>query len=481
VLTTDFPKTKLPIYHRAIDWDSFFHDYPVPDVFAETVYQWPIGRVRDLQNERFVKLVEDGWRNPFYRRRWEAAGLRPSDIRGLEDITKLPLFTSDDIKDNQQQYPPSGDIHGVRMTDLRTTPLKLQTSGGTTGKPRATLFGPVEWEMCALTAARGIYIQGGRAGDIMQIPITCYLATMGWGYYKACHDYLGILPLTTGAGNVTRSRRQLEIAFEWSTNIWVSFPEYLTQLAKVCEEEMKQEIRKLNTKFLITYLGPDTDGILRRQLEESWDCPVYDNYGTHEMGTGAFECQEKNGLHFMEDCMYFEVVDIETGKPVKTGETGNLVVTIFHRRIPPIIRFNLRDLSRIISEGTCRCGSTFRRMDHFLGRSDDMVKLRGVNLYPMVCLSAIKSDSRTTGEWICVADRFERDGVLRDEMTVRVETRRDAGDLKGLHEYLEKRLQNDLGVKVDVELVEEGSLAELTGFSRESKPKRLLDRRYRRG
>ena len=479
-MTENLPKTKLPIYHTAVDWEAFFRDYPVPDVFAQTVYQWPIGRIRDLQNDRFVKLMEDGWRNPFYNRRWKAAGLKPSDISGLEDITKLPCFTSDDIKDNQQQFPPFGDIQGLRMPDLQTKPLKIQTSGGTTGKPRYTLFGPIEWEMGALTAARSVYVQGGRPGDIMQIPITCSLATMGWAYYKICHDYLGIVPLTTGTGNVTRSRRQLEIAFECNTNIWVSFPEYLTHLATVCQEEMKQDIRDLNTKFLTTFLGPDTEGTLRRQLEESWGCPVFDNYGTHEIGTGAFECREKDGLHIMEDSVYLEVLDVETGEPVKTGETGNLVVTVFFRRIPPIIRFNLRDLGRITSESTCGCGSSFRRMDHFLGRSDDMVKLRGVNVYPMACLSAIKSDSRTTGEWICVTDRLEHEGVFRDEMAVRVETRRDAVDLKGLREYLEKRLQNDLGVKVAVDLVEEGSLSELTGLGGEGKVKRLLDRRYKK-
>jgi phenylacetate-CoA ligase len=180
----------------------------------------------------------------------------------------------------------------------------------------------------------------------------------------------------------------------------------------------------------------------------------------------------------MEDCIYLELEDIDTGKPVKDGETGNMVVTILHRHLPPVIRYNVRDLARIVSKESCACGSCFKRLDKFLGRSDDMVKLRGVNIYPMACLPAVKSDPRTTGEWICVVDRSERNGVIRDDMTVRVELLRDAKSTDGLQEHLEKRLQSDLGVKVAVELVPEGSLAEAANLGREGKPKRLFDRRF---
>jgi phenylacetate-CoA ligase len=472
-------QSKLPIHQNSIDWDKLFAKFPVPDVFEKTVYKWPRERIRSLQNERFLEAVARGWQNEFYRHRWQAAGLEPGDIRSIDEARNIPTFNSDDIKDDQQQNPPFGLIHGQGLGMLSRHPLKLHTSGGTTGKPRPTLYGPIDWEMNAITEARGLYIQGARPGDVMQIPSTCSLANLGWCCYKACHDYLGVMPLTTGSGVVTSSRRQLEIAFAWGTNLWLSFPEYLTQLAKVCKDELKRDVRELKTKFISCFLGPDLDNSLRQQLEEMWGCPVYDNYGTHEMALGGFECQHKSGLHFMEDCSYFEVVDTETGLPVPLGETGNLVVTILHRNVPPMIRFNVRDLARIISEDTCACGSSFRRMDKFLGRSDDMVKLRGVNLYPMACLPAINSDNRTTGQWICVVDRHERGGVLRDEMIVKIEVRRDAGSIEGLSEMLAKRLQADLGVKVPVELVEEGSLAELANIGREGKARRLLDRRFK--
>jgi phenylacetate-CoA ligase len=483
-MTNESLASALPIYRSAIDWQSFCSEYPLPDVFAATTYRWSPERVRELQNERFLKLMEIGWRNAFYRSRWRAAGLEPGDIRNLDDIIKLPTFTSDDVKESLQRNPPYGDFHGVDRAILAATPFKLQTSGGTTGTPRGTLSEPKAWEAQALTGARAIYIQGGRPGDVMQLPMTCSLANAPWLAYKACHDFLGILPLTTGSGVVTSSRQQLEIAFRYGTNLWTSFPEYLMRLAQACRDELGRDVRELNTKFIRSYLGPDLDGTLRRQLQDLWGCPVYDTYGTHEIGTGGFECPQQSGLHFMEDAVYMEVVDVDSGKPVAQGERGNLVATVFFRSMPPVIRYNLRDLGRIVSEGRCECGSHFRRMDHLLGRSDAMVKLRGVNVYPMACLSAIKSEPRTTGEWVCIVERVESGGIPRDEMEVQVEVRRDAASRDGLREKLERRLKDDLGVSVRVSLAEEGSLAELANTGgREGKARRLIDRRpaYRKG
>jgi phenylacetate-CoA ligase len=470
-------QSQLPLYQQQLNWQELWAAYPVPDVFARTVFVASRDEIRALQNRRFLETVTRGWANPFYRERWSDAGLQPGDIRGLDDIAELPTYNSDDVKADQQNFGPYGRLHDIHAGDLARTPTKVHTSGGTTGKPRAIMFSPQEWEVQAISSARCLYLQGGRPGDVMQIPVTCSLANLGWGIYKACHDYLGILPLTTGAGTVTSSLRQLQLAFEYGTNIWISFPEYLTVLAKVCRDELKRDIRELNTKFISTFLGPDTEGLLRAQLETLYGCPVYDQYGANEIGGGASECTAKSGLHVMEDMMYLEIVDTETGQPVADGEVGNIVATVFFRNMPPVIRYNLRDLNRVVSTARCACGGCFKRMDHFLGRSDDMVKIRGVNIYPMACLSAVKSDPRTTGEWICVTQRSAADGVIRDDFTVRVEVRSSARGVEGLEEHLGQRLKNDLGIKVRVELVAEGSLAPLTGVGREGKAKRLLDLR----
>ncbi len=470
--------SRLPLARYAADWEQFYDEYPPPDVFAETVYLWPKQRIRELQNRRFLEVMQAGWQNAFYQSLWKKAGIEPGDIASLDDIVKLPVYNSDDLKADQQSHPPYGLLCGFSSVaeHLRHSPLKLQTSGGTTGKPRNTLYGIREWEYIAVSSARVFYMIGVRPGDVMQIPVTCSLAMLGWPIYKACHEYLGVLPITTGSGVVTPSRRQVEVAFDFGVTHWLSFPEYLIRLAQASREEFGRDIRELKSKSILSFLGPDTDGSLRGELERLYGCPVYDNYGTNEVGAGAFECQQRNGLHFMEDAMYFEVLDTETGKPVLPGRVGNLVVTAFPRRMMPCSRFDLRDLARIVSEDRCGCGSHFRRMDHLLGRSDAMVKLRGVNVYPMACLPAIRSDARTTGEWLCEVFSDASGGAPRDEMTVHVEVRRDAPALDGLKETLEARLKADLGVSVAVRLVGPGELQTAAHLG-EGKASRLLERR----
>src|SRR5450631_2202615 len=144
--STESPSA-LPLYHYAMDWRAFYAKYPPPDVFVDTVYRWPADRIRALQNERFLEVMQAGWQNQFYRKLWGKAGLDPGDVRSLADIARLPIFNSDDIKTDQQEFPPFGQLPGIEslQTGLTTTPIKLQTSGGTTGKPRMTLHGPIEW------------------------------------------------------------------------------------------------------------------------------------------------------------------------------------------------------------------------------------------------------------------------------------------------------------------------------------------------
>ena len=480
-MMSDMPRSRLPLYRHAIDWEWFDREFPAPDVFAETVFKWPYERVRQLQNQRFLEMMALGWQNDFYRDLWGRHGVEPGDIGSIEDLAKLPTFSSDDIKESQQAKPPFGPVAGIdRRAEQQRQPLKMQTSGGTTGKARPTLYGVLEWEMNGLQIARSHYLQGARPGDVMQIPATCSLANLAWSHYVAAHYYLSVLPLTTGSGVVTPSLKQMEIAFDYGTNILVSFPEYLTTLAAEARNGLGRDVRELGLKYIATYLGPDLEGKLRRDIEALYGCPVYDNYGTHEISHAAFEAEDRCGLYLMEDCCHMEIVDTETGRPLAEGQTGNMIATSLYRRTLPLIRFNLRDLGRLLPHTRSALGSEFRRIDHFLGRSDSMVKIRGTNVYPMACLTAVKSDPRTSGEWIVIADRHVRDGVIRDELTVQVEVSAGATGVEGLQELLEKRLQADLGLKVAVELVREGDLREVANLGREGKPRRLLDRRHLR-
>ena len=469
----------VPYYYRAIDFDRLVREYPPSQDYAETVFLHDRRQIREVQNRRFVSIVETAWRNPFYRARWEAQGLRPGDIRSLDDIGKLPMVAVEDFKDSIKAHPPFGQHPGLTRADGARVPIKIQSSGGTTGMPRPTLFTPWEWEIQGIQGSRALWIQGARPGDMMQIPATLYTANLGWFYYLSCLHWSGIVPVTTGSGNVTPSRRQLEIAFDWGVNLWAAFPEYLLHLASVAEQE-KLDLRRLNTRLITAFLGPDLDGSLRKMLEGVWHCPVFDNYGTHEVGLPAFECQERDGLHLMEDMFIVEVADVDTDQLLPDGQKGNLVMTSLYRNHPPLIRYNLRDYVRIVSDGTrrCGCGSATRKMDHFLGRSDDMVKIRGTNVFPMACVRAVTSDDRTTGEWLCVVERRQAGLDVRDDMTVRVETKGEVGDREGLIRVLEDRLKSDLGIRVTVELVQAGSLAEYT-YGREGKARRLLDRRPR--
>ena len=469
----------VPYYYRSLDFERLVREYPPSQDYAETVFLHDRRQIAEIQNRRFLAIVESAWRNPFYRKRWAAHGLRPQDIRSMDDIGKLPMVAVEDFKDSIKTHPPFGEHPGLSRADGARVPIKIQSSGGTTGMPRPTLFTPWEWEIQGIQGSRALWIQGARPGDMMQIPATLYTANLGWFYYLSCLHWSGIIPVTTGSGNVTPTRRQLEIAFDWGVNLWAAFPEYLLHMASVAEQE-KLDLRALRTRLITAFLGPDLDGSLRKMLEGAWHCPVFDNYGTHEVGLPAFECQERDGLHLMEDMFIVEVADVDTDQLVPDGQKGNLVMTSLYRHHPPLIRYNLRDYVRIVSGGTtrCGCGSATRKMDHFLGRSDDMVKIRGTNVFPMACVRAVTSDDRTTGEWLCVVERQQSGLDLRDDMTVRVETKGEVEDREGLIHVLEDRLKSDLGIRVTVELVPAGSLAEYT-YGREGKARRLLDRRPR--
>jgi phenylacetate-CoA ligase len=469
-------RPKLPNYFRRTDFEALFRKHPLPDDFERGLFRWPAERIREHQESLFREVLANAWNNRFYQRKWREAGIEPGDIKGLEDLPRLPVVTVYDFKEAIDRDPPFGLHQGVTPADAADEPLKLQSSGGTTGRPRPTFFGAIEWEVQAIQTARALYIQGARPGDVMQIPVTLSTANLGWCYFQACFYYLGIVPITTGSGVVTASRRQVELAETWGTNILGAFPEYLLHLAQTARE-MSIDPRRLNVRLINTFLGPDTGGLLRKELAEAWDCEVYDNYGTHEIGVASFECPAQDGLHFNEDTIVVEVADIDSGRPLSHGQTGNLIATALHRRYPPLVRYNLMDLIRLYPPGRCACGSELRRMDHFLGRSDDMVKLRGVNVYPMACLNAVQSDRRSTGQWLCVVERLGEGRDARDEMTVRVEYADENLDTVAMRRNLEARLRDDLGVRVTVEPVPPGSLAELTNFGREGKVRRLLDRR----
>ncbi|WP_354524442.1 hypothetical protein [Mycolicibacterium sp. 624] len=431
--------------------------------------------MRELQEARFLARVAEAWEVPFYRDRWSEAGLQPGDVKGLDDLAKIPTFTSEDIKHSIEQHPPFGNHQNFAIEAMRT-PLKIQSSGGTSGLPRPTLFDPVAWEVQAIQFARAFVAQGAEVGDILQITLTNSLANTAWCSSTAALHWCGMIPLTTGSGVVTGSARQLELARSWGTNGWVAFGEYLKILAQEADRAGIDLKKDLPTRFIHTYLGVDTEGHLRDLLETAWGVPVYDNYGTHEVGLIGYECTARDGLHVNDDTAVVEIADSETGLAQGAGHEGNIVVTSLHRSVPPIIRYDLKDRMRSSDRALCACGTRTTKLSGFLGRSDEMVKLRATSIYPRSAQDVIQGDPRSTGEFLCVVDNVGEGLSSRERMVVLIE-QASAEDGRPLQEDMKRRLKTTFGVTVDVEIVASGALAPQTGLGGEGKVKRLLDRR----
>lgn len=463
-------------YWQALDWQKLTRDYPPPGLFEQTTGRMSGDEIRALQNERFLERVADAWKFPFYRDRWRAAGLEPGDISSIDDIEKIPPFTSDDLKAAIERDPPFGDHQPGSPAFLTENHVRILTSGGTTGLPRITLFDANALEVQGIQSARGFWAQGLRPSDIIQITYTNSLANAAWCTLSGAFHWIGAIPMTTGSGIVTSSERQLQYAKAWGTTAWFTRAEYLARLAQVAQET-GFDLHQLKTRQVHSHIGPDADGSRRRKLEEAWNAPVYDNYGTHEIGAIAFECREKSGMHLSEDTVYVEIADIGTGEILPPGQTGNLIATSLYRSVPPIIRFNMRDLLALYPRETCGCGLCTQKLSNFRGRSDEMVKLRGTNVYPLACMEAVSRDPRTNGEYICVVSH-EGEGLSRRErFVVQVERRAGEIDAETLRIDMEAALHRDLGVRVDVEIVDPGSLAVHTGLGTQNKTKRLLDLR----
>ena len=250
----------------------------------------------------------------------------------------------------------------------------------------------------------------------------------------------------------------------------LGFPSYLRHLAIVAKDEMGIDPHSLGIRLLGSHLGQED----RARIEELWNAPCHDAYGTHESGMMAAECSERAGMHIQEDAVILEIADPQTGKVLPDGERGSVYITTLYRWGAPQIRFNINDISRIVPDA-CPCGGTLKRLDRIFGRNDTMVKLRGVNVFPEAVGAVVVADPRSNGEYVCIVERVGAEE--REEMTVLVEARDATVDRGRLARELEQRFKEVLGVRVIVEAVERGGTDRHTGTSQSSKIKRLVDRR----
>jgi len=468
-MRNDYPE-QVPWYWRALDFEQLARDYPPPPDYFHTTYRMPRDELRALQERRFLATMARGWEIPFFQRHWRNAGLEPGDIRSLDDLTKLPPYTVHDIRDSIERHPPFGDFMGLSPEDGKRMPLVLQTSGGTTGLPRPMLYSPVDRETMAILGGRRFAMHGIRPGDLVLVTYALGLSNGAMAPREALWRYTGAVPVMTGSGATTPTRRQLELIQAWKINVILGFPAYLRHMALVARDELGIDVRTLGIRLIGTHLGMED----RAQIEALWDAPCFDMYGTHESGMLGAECSHQTGMHVQEDAFILEIADPETGRILPDGERGTVYITTLYKWGAPQIRFNVNDVSAFATN-TCPCGSTMRRLQRIFGRNDNMVKLRGVNVFPEAVGAVVAEDVRSNGEYFCIVDRVGAAGT--DEMTVLVEVRDPAADRPRMVADLERRMKEVLGVKVVVELHDKGALDRHTGTSQTSKVKRLLDRR----
>jgi phenylacetate-CoA ligase len=450
-----------PTYFEAFDHRQLLADYPIGDAFVARYRAMSRDELFAIQDARFRKLMQRGWQVPFYQRLWGARGIEPGDIRGLEDITRLPVYDKSDLMASIAEYPPFGDFHGMGAPETRP-PTIFHTTSGTTGKPQTLIFGPKGREIGNLLVGRMYRWMGLQPADVVHSVYGHGMINGGHYIREAVTHFTNSVFLSAGTGIETRSVNQVRLMADFGVTAIVGFVDYIRKLAETAEAEGLFD--KINIRMIIGHLGTED----RAATEAAWHgAKAYDWYGVGDTGSIAGEGPERDGMYVWEDAQYLELLDIDTGQPVARGETGDMVVTCLYKDdIAPCIRFNTHDIT---NELDGRGEIVFKRIAGFKGRSDNMVKLRGINVFPHAIGAIIENRPDLTGEYVCY---LRRDAAQRDHMTVVLESRggSDVGELA-------EGLRRGLGVEVGVELVGPGETAAATEIDKRQKPLRLIDER----
>jgi phenylacetate-CoA ligase len=458
-------------YYESFDVRQLLRDYPLGDAFISEVARAPREQLFALQNQRFLKLVARAWQIPFYQRLWGAKGITPGDIKGLHDISKLPTFGKQEIMESVALAPPLGDFHGQDVAiDGSHWPMVLHTTSGTTGRAQPLLFSPKSREVQSLLLARIYRMQGLMPGEVVHSVYGHGMINGGHYVREALLHYTNALLITPGTGVETPSVKQVELMRDFGVNVVVGFADYIKRLADVAREQGLVPGRDIPVRRICGHLGRES----REALSAAWGgAEMFDWYGVGDTGAVAGEAADHDGLYIMEDAQYVEVTDVDSGLPVPDGASGDIVVTCLYKDdIYPIIRFNTHDVTQVVTTPS-PLGYTLKRIAGFLGRSDNMVKIRGINIFPQALAPVLEERSDYAGEFVCTATR---DASGRDELVVSIEVRGERGEAQALP-YREL-LKRKLGVEVKVDLVAPGALAAITGLETRQKPIRLVDKRF---
>ena len=416
--------------------------------------------MRRLQTERLIETVKRCYENvPFYKKKMDQKGIRPEDIKSIDDITKLPFTTKHDLRD---EYP-----FGLQAVPMEQV-VRVHASSGTTGKPVVATYTQNDLDNWAEGVARVLAVGDVGPGDVVQVSYGYGLFTGGLGAHQGANK-LGAIQLPTSAGN---SEKQVMLMKDFGTTALCCTPSYALHLTEVMK---KCDIKKEDLKLRVGFFGaePWTWGI-RRELEDKLGIKAIDIYGLTEMsgpGVGG-ECQYQDGTHVWEDMFYPEIVNPDTLEPVAPGERGELVFTSLCKEAMPIIRYRTRDLTHLIYE-KCRCGRTAVRMGKILGRSDDMLIIRGVNVFPSQIEAILPEFPAFTPQYFITVDRKHNE----DTFDLDVELREDLFSPNPAKQmpfikYLYDRLVSVTGIKPNIHIQPPGTIQRSMG-----KAKHVLDKR----
>lgn len=427
--------------------------------FNEKMETMTRAEIEALQLERLQATVRHCMNSPFYKKRFQEAGITPEDIKSLDDIRRIPFTTKQDLRDT---YP-----FGMASVPLREC-TRLHSSSGTTGTPTVILHTRKDLEEWAAQVARNLWMVGLRPDDVFQNSSGYGMFTGGLGFQYGA-ERLGMLTVPAAAGN---SLRQIKFITDFGTTALHAVPSYVTRLYEVMRSVDVDPRRDTKLKVLAIGAEPHSEE-QRRRIEEMMGVKAYNSFGMSEMcGPGVgFECQEQNGLHFWEDYYIVEIVNPETLEPVPDGEIGELVLTTLCREAMPLLRYRTRDLTRVLGR-SCPCGRNHVRIDRMRGRSDDMMVLRGVNIFPIQIEKILMNFSELASNYLITLTTDKEN----DNMLVEVELEElftdDFHRLQELTKRIQRALKDEILLTPVVKLLPKGTLPVSDG-----KAVRVVDKR----
>ena len=403
-----------------------------------------------LQTKRLHNTLTQCMNSAFYRERFKSEGLEPGDIKSLDDLRRIPFTTKQDLRDT---YP-----FGMASVPLSEC-IRLHSSSGTTGNPTVILHTRKDIEQWANAVARCLWMVGCRPEDVFQNTSGYGMFTGGLGFQYGA-EKVGMLTVPAAAGNTLR---QLKFFTDFGTTVVHAIPSYAARIYEVMCEKGIDPRRDTKLRTLVIGAEPHSEDT-RKRIEEMLGVKAYNSFGMSEMmGPGvAFECTEQNGMHIWEDYFIVEIVNPDTLEPVPDGEIGELVLTTINREGMPLLRYRTRDLTRILP-GECPCGRKHKRLDRMKGRSDDMIILKGVNIFPIQIETILMQFKELASDYLITLDT----SADNDFMTIDVELRDmfidDYSSLQSLEKEITRQLRDEILITPKVRLVPKNTLPKSEG------------------